>query len=65
MRYDNVVPPSPRSVVMRYAVSLRNCRSVDYANKREAIRAAKREAKDGWPSRVRDMWTAETIWRSE
>lgn len=63
MHYDNIRPASPAKP-MRYAVSTRYGIR-EYARKVDAICAAKLEVKDGWPARVRDMWTAITIWRSK
>jgi hypothetical protein len=36
----------------------------EFTNKRAALKHAKAEARDGWPSDVTDLRTGKTIWKS-
>jgi len=47
---------------LAYAVTTRYG-EVCVTSRREAMRRARDEARDGWPTRVRDMRTGEVIYR--
>lgn len=55
----------PASRPLIYEAFERYSGSREYTNKAAAIRAAKREAADGWPSWARDMRTGEYVWESK
>lgn len=54
-----------RPLVLRYSALLRDGRLSIVGSKREAIRLARIEASDGWPSEAKNMDSGEIIWKSK
>jgi len=52
------------SKYIKYDAFDRYMRRKEFTNKRAALKHAKAEARDGWPSDVTDLRTGKTIWKS-
>lgn len=55
--------PNRSRKTVAYSVRMRSGLSREYTRKDEAIRAARDEVADGWPSKVIAMRTGEIVWQ--